>query len=179
VCTSWAIPRAIIGSRVVWRGVFAGNDSLPEPLRVWDSIEAGELAKEWALPDTRAARGPGNYHHSLAFQTLLTSTQLAAYVHLPQLVTTGSAIIRAKNIFPIEIRPGGRLRVFLSLRCAQVGAVRPRLGRSRGLSAAFAPKQEPRAFWHLSRRRSRPATLCFAAFSPCPPVTVFVSLPLK
>src|SRR5437016_14055341 len=55
---------------------------------------------------------------------------------------------------------------FVSLRWAQVCAVRPRLGRSRGLSAAFAPKQKPTAFWHSPRRLSRPATLRWAAFFP-------------
>ena len=53
----------------------------------------------------------------------------------------------------------GAFASFVSLRCARVFAVRPRLGRSRGLSAAFAPKQKPRAFWHSPRRLSRPATL--------------------
>src|SRR6266851_6903024 len=54
----------------------------------------------------------------------------------------------------------------ISLRCAEVGAVRPRLGRSRGLSAAFAPRQKSRAFWHSPRRGSRPAALRCAAFFP-------------
>jgi hypothetical protein len=76
----------------VWRGIFSGNKSLPEPVRVYDSAEAGQLAVNWALPDTPGAPGPGEYRHPVQYQTLLTSVQLAAYVHLPQLETNGFAI---------------------------------------------------------------------------------------
>jgi len=76
----------------VWRGIFSGDKSLPEPVRVYDSAEAGQLAVNWALPDTPGAPGPGEYRHPLQCQTLLTSAQLAAYVHLPQLETNGFAI---------------------------------------------------------------------------------------
>jgi Helicase HerA, central domain len=73
----------------VWRGIFSGDDSLPEPLRVWDTDEAGQLAADWALPEVAEDPGPGYYRHPLRHQTLLTSSQLAAYVHLPQLETSG------------------------------------------------------------------------------------------
>lgn len=76
----------------VWRGIFSGDESLPEPVRVFDSPAAGELAVNWALPDTPGSRGPGMYQHPLEYQTLLTSTQLAAYIHLPQLETTGFSV---------------------------------------------------------------------------------------
>jgi Helicase HerA, central domain len=76
----------------VWRGIFSGDKSLPEPVRVQKSTEAGGLAANWALPDAPGTRGPGNYHRPLEYQTLLTSSQLAAYVHLPQLETSGFRI---------------------------------------------------------------------------------------
>jgi hypothetical protein len=76
----------------VWRLLFSGDDSLPEPVRVWDSEHAGDLAVNWTLPDTPGASGPGHYRHFRQFQTLLTSNQLAAYVHLPRLETSGFAI---------------------------------------------------------------------------------------
>lgn len=73
----------------VWRQIFSGDESLPEPVRVFDSAETGQLAVDWALPDVPGSRGPGHYQHPVQFQTLLTSNQLAAYVHLPQLETCG------------------------------------------------------------------------------------------
>jgi hypothetical protein len=80
----------------VWRGIFSGDDSLPEPVRVWDgdALRVAKLAAEWALPDVQGPRGPGQsqYRHPLQYQTLLTSGQLAAYIHLPQLETRGFRI---------------------------------------------------------------------------------------
>jgi hypothetical protein len=73
----------------VWRGIFSDDKSLLEPVRVWDSDEAGTLAVNWALPDTPGVPGPGHYRRPLEYQTLLTSTQLAAYVHLPRWETSG------------------------------------------------------------------------------------------
>jgi hypothetical protein len=82
----------------VWRGIFSGDESLPEPVRVWDSPAAAELAVNWALPETDGSRGaPGYYHHPRMYQTLLTSTQLAAYIHLPQLETSGFSISMVPN----------------------------------------------------------------------------------
>jgi len=79
-----------------WRSIFEGDESLPEPIAVCDSAAVNRLAMDWALPDTSGASGPGRYRHSVQFQTLLTSAQLAAYVHLPQLETNGFSI----NVVP-------------------------------------------------------------------------------
>lgn len=76
----------------VWRSIFSGDKSLPEPIRVWDSTEAGELTVKWAMPDTPMPPGPGSYDHLFQYQTLLTSSQLAACIHLPQLETSGFAV---------------------------------------------------------------------------------------
>ena len=85
-------------SRLVslWRGLFSGERSLPEPIRIWHRSEAAELAARWALLDELAPSGPGYYRHVFQYQTLLTSSQLAAYIHLPNLETSG---------FPIEMVP--------------------------------------------------------------------------
>ncbi len=76
----------------LWRGVFSGDDSLPEPVHVWQRDEAAELAAKWSMPNTAGAPGPGFYRHPLQCQTLLTSAQLAAYVHFPTMETNGFAI---------------------------------------------------------------------------------------
>ncbi|MGX4694764.1 ATP-binding protein [Streptomyces sp. JNUCC 63] len=77
----------------LWRGVFSGGLSLPETVRVWDRQDVPGLASSWAMidpvPDTAA---PGYYRQPFQHQTLLTSTQLAAYVHLPNLETNGFSI---------------------------------------------------------------------------------------
>ena len=75
-----------------WRSMFSGPDSLPEPVRVFDRREAGDLARDWALPDLPGQPGPGYYRRPFEFQTLLTTAQLAGYVHLPELETPGFAI---------------------------------------------------------------------------------------
>lgn len=82
----------------LWRGIFSGDQSLLDPVRVWDSrdtnIDAGGLATNWALPEMEGPPPPvqGFYRHPFQYQTLLTSSQLAAYIHLPQLETSGFTV---------------------------------------------------------------------------------------
>lgn len=76
----------------LWRGIYAGAESIPEPVKVWRSVAAGEFALRWALPDNPAPRGPGLFHHPFAYQTLLNSSQLAAFIHLPALETLGFGV---------------------------------------------------------------------------------------
>lgn len=85
----------------VWRGIFSGDESLPEPVRVWD-WDGVPLAAQWALPDAEGKPGPGRYSHPLEYQTLLTSNQLAAYVHLPRLETSGFQI---KSVPDFDVVP--------------------------------------------------------------------------
>jgi len=73
----------------VWQSIFSGEASLPESVRVWERPEVVELAGAWALPDLPGSPPPGHYQHPFTYQTLLTSNQLAAYIHLPVLETTG------------------------------------------------------------------------------------------
>ena len=73
----------------VWRGIYSGSDSTLAPLHIFDSSRAAELAAAWAMPDDQSARGPGVYHFPYKWQTILTSTQLAAYVQLPHFEVGG------------------------------------------------------------------------------------------
>ncbi|ORA61321.1 ATP-binding protein [Mycobacteroides franklinii] len=72
-----------------WRSVMSGAKSLPEPVRTIDLDQVCDLANMWALPDTAGALGPGHYRRPFEHQTLLSSAQLAACVHLPELETPG------------------------------------------------------------------------------------------
>jgi hypothetical protein len=77
----------------VWRGVFAGEASKPEPMRVWDRNEVPALALRWAMPYPASNDGAlGRYRRPFSHQTLLNSRQLAAYVHFPQYETNGIAV---------------------------------------------------------------------------------------
>jgi hypothetical protein len=67
-----------------WRGLFAGSDSRGLPIRVHGAPECTALARDWALPDTPAPAPPGSVRFPFAAQTVLSSHQLAAYVHLPE-----------------------------------------------------------------------------------------------
>jgi hypothetical protein len=75
-----------------WRSIFAGQMSQPEPVRVWQWPHAARLAEMWAMPTAEGAKGRGHYRHPFEYQTLLTSSQLAAYIHLPQLETSGFSV---------------------------------------------------------------------------------------
>jgi hypothetical protein len=75
-----------------WRATFSGDQSLPEPIRTWDSPRVSEWASAWSMPDAPGHEGPSYYRHPFAYQSLLTSSQLAAYIHLPQLETNGFAV---------------------------------------------------------------------------------------
>lgn len=75
-----------------WRSVFSGARSLPEPVRVHELSGAVDLARDWALPDQPGEPGPGFYRRPFELQSLLTTTQLAAYAHLPEWETPGFVV---------------------------------------------------------------------------------------
>jgi DNA helicase HerA-like ATPase len=86
----------------IWRGTLAGDESVVEPVNTYRSDQSiCQLAAEWALPNpdpkefyAREGRQPlsANIQHPYPYQTLLTSAQLAAYIHFPQIETSGFAI---------------------------------------------------------------------------------------
>ena len=76
----------------LWRGIFSGDQSVLDPVRVWDSADSAAFAGNWQLPDSPALGRYDHYQHPFLYQTLLTSAQLAAYVHLPQLETNGFTV---------------------------------------------------------------------------------------
>jgi hypothetical protein len=75
----------------VWRGVFSGDDALLEPVRVWHK-DVGKLVAKWAMSNIAARVGPGRVRRLLEHQTILSSAQLAAYLHLPRVETNGFTI---------------------------------------------------------------------------------------
>lgn len=75
-----------------WRSVMSGVKSLPEPVRVFDLPQVAELARQWALPDQEGLPGPGRYHRPFEYQTVLSTAQLAACVHLPELEVPGFTV---------------------------------------------------------------------------------------
>lgn len=90
----------------LWRGIFSGDDSLLEPVRVWLDPNAARLASDFALPDARGRKGPepSRFKHPWEYQTLLNSKQLAAYIHFPEGETSGFAI-RAVPKFDVVPAP--------------------------------------------------------------------------
>jgi DNA helicase HerA-like ATPase len=67
-----------------WKGLFTGSDGRDMPVLVHAAPAVPELAAGWSLPDTPAPESPGSVRFPFAAQTVLTSHQLAAYVHLPE-----------------------------------------------------------------------------------------------
>jgi hypothetical protein len=89
-----------------WRSVFAGPDSVPEPVRVFDWPQAEGLARGWAMPDDEGDPGPGYYRRPFEYQTLLSTAQLAACAHLPELEVPGFSV-RPAPVFALS-RPAQR-----------------------------------------------------------------------
>ncbi len=83
----------------VWRSIFNGDDSALEPLRAWAFPEVMRWAVKWAMPDAI-----GDLFHPYRYQSLLTSVQLAAYVHLPMLETPGFRVNAAPNFDSVPPR---------------------------------------------------------------------------
>jgi DNA helicase HerA-like ATPase len=97
----------------VWQSIYSGEASLPEPVRVIDNGLIVELAKAWAMPDQPCSRAPGLFQHPFACQTLITSSQLAAYIHLPAIETSGFSIrlVPDYDIVPRPAPSGTTLRL--------------------------------------------------------------------
>ena len=72
-----------------WRSVFAGQDSVLDPVQLHLHEDVPRLASDWAMPDIPGPPGPSEYRHPFLSQTLLSSSELARYLHLPELETSG------------------------------------------------------------------------------------------
>jgi hypothetical protein len=75
-----------------WRGVFTGDKTVLQPLRVAARDEAPALAAAWGRPYQAPGAAPGAWRHPFTAQTLLSTKQLAGYVHLPQVESPGFAV---------------------------------------------------------------------------------------
>ena len=87
-----------------WRSVMSGVESLPEPVRVFDDPSVGALARDWGLPDQRGVPGPGLYRRPFECQTLLSTSQLAAVVHLPELEAPGFTITQVPRFDTVAVK---------------------------------------------------------------------------
>ena len=94
-----------------WRGAFSGATSLPEPMRVWRFPDALGLADAWVMPNTEEIHGPGDYHHPYKYQTILSSSQIAAYIHLPQLETRGFTVKLVPGFDVVPSTPKSKLTI--------------------------------------------------------------------
>ena len=75
----------------VWRSIFSGSESTPETIHIVDlgAEQASEFSQAWAFPLDDNSAHPSQYQHPFEYQTLLSSPQLAAYVHLPSVEVAG------------------------------------------------------------------------------------------
>lgn len=85
----------------LWSTMFAPTQGAAEPIRVKADAAVLGLAREWAMPEGDGAAPPGRYRRPFLYQTLLSSAQLAAYVQLPRLETSGFAV-RTVPEFDVE-----------------------------------------------------------------------------
>lgn len=97
----------------VWRSIFAGEESLLAPLIANQSPEIAKLAVQWSMPDVEGLRGPGAFRHPYRYQTLLTSHQLATYIHFPEKETSGFAIHTIPSFDVVRTRPSGAGQITL------------------------------------------------------------------
>ncbi|HEX6678819.1 MAG TPA: FtsK/SpoIIIE domain-containing protein [Actinomycetes bacterium] len=89
-----------------WRSVMSGERSLPEPVRVFDRSEVDELAEAWAMPDQPGESPSGLYRRPFECQTFLSTAQLAACVHLPELEAPGFTVDLVPR-FDVVAKPAG------------------------------------------------------------------------
>ena len=92
----------------VWGSVFSGDHPAPEAIHVMDlaAQQARQLASAWAFPLDASQPGPAEYRHPFEYQTLLSSAQLAAYVHLPSVEVPGFWIEVIPR-FDVSVTSGG------------------------------------------------------------------------
>jgi hypothetical protein len=99
----------------IWRALFSGADSQVEPLRTYELGHAAECARAWALPDPVRDHGAAaaGFRHPFAHQTLLNSSQLATYIHLPAQETSGFRVdtVPMFDTSPQEVSAGEPIRL--------------------------------------------------------------------
>lgn len=107
----------------LWKGVFSG-DAPTDVLGVWDAEAVADLAARWVLPDDPGLPGPGRFRRILRYQSLLSSRQLGAYVHLPRFEYLGFSAntLQRFDVNPPKVGADGH-------------ATTVKLGRVRGFSA--------------------------------------------
>ena len=76
----------------VWQGIFSGDRSLHMPIRIARHAELRSMVSNWGFFDAPGDKGVGAFRHAYKYQMVLTSDELAAYVHLPHIETNGFSI---------------------------------------------------------------------------------------
>ena len=97
---SWRVAAYLAGEpdtfphlTALWRSVFAASDDAKlESVRVHPSGAVGDLMSAWAMADEPGAVGPGRVRQPFQMQTVLSSRELAAYLHLPEQEHPGFAV---------------------------------------------------------------------------------------
>jgi hypothetical protein len=126
----------------VWRGVFSGEDALLEPVRVWKA-DVTKLVATWAMSETEARPGPGRVRRLLEHQTILSSAQLAAYLHLPRVDTNG---FNVKQIASFGATPQ---RLSRGVEGISIGKVLTRDSLARDFSSKKAFEHLPNTFYNI------------------------------
>ena len=93
-----------------WRSVFAGEESTLAPIRVGCGKQIIDLAMQWSMPDAKGTGLPkpenSKFEHPYRFQTLLTSHQLATYIHFPEQETRGFQVRTVPNFDVVRTHDG-------------------------------------------------------------------------
>ncbi len=77
----------------IWSGIFGGEKSIADPVRTAQGdSDLRKMAWSWTMSDQPGVPGPGFFRHPYQYQSVLSSKQLAGYVHLPRLETPGFEI---------------------------------------------------------------------------------------
>ena len=90
-----------------WHATFAGAGAVLMPLRTARNLHAARLVAGWAMPYAPAPAGPRAWRYPFLNQTLLDSTQLAAFAHLPRQDAPGFAVRPAPSFAVARPTPGG------------------------------------------------------------------------
>ena len=88
-----------------WCGVFSGKKSVPEPVRTFEFAGVDVLHHAWALPASTENATARKFSYPFSHQTIMSSTQLSAYIHFPDIETSGFGIDLVPNFDTARRRP--------------------------------------------------------------------------
>ena len=90
----------------IWKSVYAGELSRPQPIIITEEPKINSLLNNLQSLNTVGKQGPSSFFkHPFQYKTILNSSQLASYIHLPKTETPGIALVRTQEFDSVTSSP--------------------------------------------------------------------------